>query len=46
VHCGAGQLLVESLQLPGGKVLRAAQVLAARADQFAVGNRFEPALHE
>ncbi len=40
VHCGQGQLLVESLQLPGGKVLAAAQVLAARAGQFAPGARF------
>ncbi len=40
VHCGEGQLLIESLQLPGGKVLTAAQVLTARAEQFTPGTRF------
>ena len=41
VNCGRGQLLLQTLQLPGGKALSAAQVLAARSDQFAPGTRFD-----
>jgi methionyl-tRNA formyltransferase len=42
VSCGDGVLTIESLQLPGGKVLDAVQVLAARQDRFAPGLRFDP----
>ncbi|MFT4613015.1 MAG: methionyl-tRNA formyltransferase [Bacteroidia bacterium] len=41
VNCGGGQLLIQSLQLPGGKVLSASQILAARSAQFCPGARFE-----
>lgn len=41
VSCGTGQLLLEKMQLPGGKTLTAAQVLTARSTQFAPGLRFE-----
>jgi methionyl-tRNA formyltransferase len=40
VSCGEGQLAIESLQLPSGKVLTAQQVLAARGTQFAPGKQF------
>tara|TARA_R110001592_G_scaffold363043_1_gene679575 strand:+ start:56404 stop:57396 length:993 start_codon:yes stop_codon:yes gene_type:complete len=40
VSCGAGQLLIERLQLAGGKPLTAAQLLNARSELFAVGQRF------
>lgn len=42
VSCGEGHLLIERLQLPGGKELGVAQVLAARRDQFSPGKRFQP----
>jgi methionyl-tRNA formyltransferase len=41
VSCGQGQLLLERLQLPGGKALDAGQLLNARAGLFAAGARFE-----
>ena len=44
VSCGDGQLAIESLQLPGGKALTAAQVLSARHAQFAPGKQFDPAM--
>lgn len=37
VACGNGQLRIETLQLPGGKALSAAQVLNAKRDQLAPG---------
>ena len=40
VSCGAGQLLLQRLQLAGGKPLTAAQLLNARSELFAVGHRF------
>lgn len=43
VSCGAGQLLIQRLQLAGGKPLTAAQLLNARSELFAVGQRFSPA---
>ena len=41
VSCGDGRLLVQQLQLPGGKQLSAEQVLNARGELFAPGQRFE-----
>jgi methionyl-tRNA formyltransferase len=41
VSCGDGRLLVQQLQLPGGKQLAAEQVLNARGELFAPGQRFE-----
>lgn len=43
VNCGSGQLCIRRLQLPGGKVLTTDQILNARADLFAPGNRFAEA---
>jgi methionyl-tRNA formyltransferase len=40
VNCGSGQLLIQTLQLPGGKPLAAEQVLNARSELFAPGQRF------
>ena len=40
VECGSGQLLIQCLQLAGGKPLEAAQVLNARGALLAPGNRF------
>jgi methionyl-tRNA formyltransferase len=42
VNCSKHQLLLEVLQLPGGRALTAAQTLHARRAQFAVGECFEP----
>ena len=41
VRCGSGCLKILSLQLPGGKALSAEQVLNARREQFAPGQKFE-----
>lgn len=41
VACGRGSLCIDTLQLPGGKVLAAGQVLNARSALFADGARFE-----
>jgi methionyl-tRNA formyltransferase len=41
VSCGVGALLVQTLQLPGGKPLSAEQLLHARAELFAAGTRFD-----
>jgi methionyl-tRNA formyltransferase len=41
VGCGSGCLQILSLQLPGGKTLSAEQVLNARREQFAPGQKFE-----
>ena len=47
VSCGGGQLLVQQLQLPGGRPLAAEQVLNAHSELFAPGCRFElPAVGE
>lgn len=43
VNCGAGQLNIQCLQLPGGKPLTAAQILNARSELFSPGARFDPA---
>jgi len=43
VSCGGGQLLLQRLQLAGGKPLTAAQLLNARSELFAVGQRFAEA---
>ena len=40
VNCGVGQLLIERLQLAGGKPLAAEQVLNARSELFAPGSSF------
>ena len=40
VNCGAGQLLVQTLQLPGGRPLAAEQILNARGELFAPGACF------
>ena len=40
VNCGLGQLAIKRLQLPGGKALNAEQVLNARSELFAAGQRF------
>ena len=40
VSCGSGQLLIQSLQLAGGKPLTATQLLNARSELFATGNCF------
>ena len=42
VNCGQGQLRILQLQLPGGKVLTAEQVLNARSELFAPGRHFDP----
>jgi methionyl-tRNA formyltransferase len=42
VNCGRGQLLIQRLQLAGGRALAAEQVLNARSELFAPGNRFDP----
>jgi methionyl-tRNA formyltransferase len=41
VNCGRGQLNIQRLQLPGGKILTPEQVLNARRDLFAPGQRFD-----
>ncbi len=41
VACGEGQLLIQTLQLPGGKALTAEQLLNARGELFAPGRRFD-----
>ncbi len=41
VSCGAGELLIQRLQLPGGKPLDAADILNSRREQFAMGLRFD-----
>jgi methionyl-tRNA formyltransferase len=40
VSCGGGQLLIQRLQLAGGKPLTAMQLLNARSELFAPGNCF------
>jgi methionyl-tRNA formyltransferase len=42
INCSKHQLLLEVLQIPGGRALTAAQTLHARRPQFAVGECFEP----
>jgi methionyl-tRNA formyltransferase len=39
VRCGAGELIITRLQLPGGKVLDAAQMLNAKSALFTTGAR-------
>ena len=41
MNCGSGQLLIQQLQLPGGRILAAEQVLNARGELFAPGNCFD-----
>ncbi len=41
VNCGRGQLSIQQLQLPGGRVLPVEQVLNARGELFAPGKQFE-----
>ena len=41
VSCGEGELLIQRLQLPGGKPMAADAVLNSRRDQFAVGQCFD-----
>lgn len=41
VCCGAGQLLITQLQLPGGKPLSSEAMLNSRRDRFAVGQCFD-----
>lgn len=40
VACGGGALDIHRLQLPGGRAMDAAELLAGRADRFAIGSRF------
>lgn len=40
VSCGSGQLLIQTLQLPGGKALSTEQVLNAHRQRFAPGECF------
>jgi methionyl-tRNA formyltransferase len=40
VCCGEGQILIHSLQLPGGKMLGADQILNAHKERFMPGARF------
>lgn len=40
VRCGEQELCITRLQIPGGKVLSAAQVLNAKSELFPVGARF------
>ena len=40
VNCGSGQLSLQRLQLPGGRVLSADQLLLARRALFAPGRCF------
>jgi methionyl-tRNA formyltransferase len=42
VSCGAGELLLEVLQLDGGRALAVQQLLSAHHAQFAVGKQFDP----
>lgn len=41
VNCGAGQLAIQRLQLPGGKPLDAEQALNGSADILSVGKQFQ-----
>lgn len=43
VNCGQGQLAIQRLQLPGGKALSAEQMLNARSELFAPGQKFSAA---
>ena len=43
VNCGQGQLAIQQLQLAGGKVLNAEQLLNSRQELFAPGQTFSPA---
>ncbi|MET0378207.1 MAG: methionyl-tRNA formyltransferase [Spongiibacteraceae bacterium] len=43
VACGEGALAIRQLQMPGGKVLTAREVLNGRADWFAAGGDFDRA---
>ena len=40
VTCGSGQVQLIKLQLPGGKILHAAELLSGHKMLFSVGNRF------
>lgn len=47
VNCGSGQLLIQRLQLPGGKPLTAEQILNAHSELFTPGNCFNtPAMDQ
>ena len=41
VSCGRGELLIQKLQLPGGKPLSSDAILNSRREQFAVGQCFD-----
>jgi methionyl-tRNA formyltransferase len=41
VACGEGSLTLQQLQLPGGKALETAAVMASKADIFSLGKRFD-----
>jgi len=41
VSCGRGELLIQKLQLPGGKPLPSDAILNSRREQFAVGQCFD-----
>lgn len=45
VACGEGSLTLQKIQLPGGKALDVAAVMASKADMFAAGTRFDSALN-
>ncbi|MEM1403924.1 MAG: methionyl-tRNA formyltransferase [Pseudomonadota bacterium] len=39
IRCGEGALVLDTLQLPGGKALSAAEMLRGKADRFSTGAR-------
>ena len=41
VSCGRGELLIQKLQLPGGKPLTSDAILNSRREQFAIGQCFD-----
>ena len=41
VACGENEIVIETLQLEGGKALSAQQILSAHRAKFAIGNRFD-----
>jgi methionyl-tRNA formyltransferase len=43
VSCGEGALLLDQIQLPGGKAMQAAQILRGKAALFSPGTRFTSA---
>ncbi len=44
VACGENEIVIETLQLEGGKALSAQQILSAHRAKFTIGNQFDPLL--